>query len=134
MKKLCLVLIASLCAHAFAQSPSEQAQLFLSQVNQDSTKALDQLIGNGLMSDSKYRDSTFALKSQIPGHLALSGALVKAKPEKIYEKNTSSVTTELVYLQAYEKSPLIWHFNFYRPKDKWELLSIFYNQGMPPEK
>jgi hypothetical protein len=115
---------------AYAQTPSNDAEHFLRKVTtQDSDAAFDQLFAGSGFAESKPQDLV-TLKSQTKMAMGLYGTPLGL--EKIWEEDLSPSLKRLVYLQKFEKYPVVWEFYFYKPKDRWVINTLKFQDQVSP--
>lgn len=127
MKKwiLLLLLIQSYATYASGISPKAQIdQFFNSVVSGNISAAYDKLFtGSSIPKDKPQAVSM--LKQQTSSGLPLYGKLLGY--EYISEKKSGKSIVRYVYVLKSEKAPTTWEFFFYKPKDKWFLANVIFN-------
>lgn len=123
-----LVLLGTGVATAqIAGDPEKAVELFFSGLAAgEIPAALDRLcVGSPLEAEQQQLK---VLKTQIEGALPLYGALIGT--EIVYREEFGSSLVRLVYLQKFERHPLVWEFYFYRARGPWMLMNIRFNDQL----
>ncbi|MBU1078530.1 MAG: hypothetical protein KKH98_14625 [Spirochaetes bacterium] len=101
-----------------------EAELFLATLNQgEINKAYDKLLENSVIKENE--EAVENLKKQTSVGTVMYGKLLGS--EFIKEKNYGQSIIRLIYILKCEKVPLTWEFYYYRATDKWQLISIQFN-------
>lgn len=132
MKKFILlsnVLVASLTS--FGQTPDELVNKFF---NEYETKGANIALDN-LYSTSEWmnrnQDAIQNLKSQLANMQSLIGKYYGYEP--ITKKTVGKSFVLSSYLIKYDRQPLRFTFEFYKPNDKWTIFSFSYDEDLDDE-
>ncbi|MBW1728281.1 MAG: hypothetical protein JRJ62_12040 [Deltaproteobacteria bacterium] len=129
MKKLALlIIIVAVFAFeqiGYAKEPVEFTEEFFSMVSAGKiSKAYDQLFVGSQIPAQKPQ-AVDMLKRQTSSGLPLYGKIVGF--EKIRDERIGRSIVRLVYVLKLELSPTTWEFYFYKPKDRWFLVKVNFN-------
>ncbi|HDL01574.1 MAG TPA: hypothetical protein ENH23_05005 [candidate division Zixibacteria bacterium] len=129
MRRLSLlicVIIVMLCAgQAWAKKPKEFTNNFFAEVKAGKiSQAFDGLFQGSGISESKPQ-AVDMLKRQTSSGLPIYGDILDF--ELLYEEAFGTSIVRLVYILKQDKAPTIWQFYFYKPKDKWFLGHVIFN-------
>ncbi len=117
---LAALLILSTISSYSQSSTNDLTDKFFSEFSKNTDKAFDNLFAtNKWMTEKK--DGVEKVKFKIRESAVLMGEYLGF--EKIGEKSLSESLKIDVYLVKYERQPIRFVFQFYKPKDKW----IIYN-------
>lgn len=115
---------------ACAATPAERVETFLRQVTTpESDAAFDALFENSGFAELKLQDLT-TLKSQTRMAMGLYGKPIGL--EKIWEEDLSPSLKRIVYLQKFERYPVVWEFYFYKPGDTWVINTLNFKDQVAP--
>lgn len=117
-------LLVATAACADDGSPRQRAEQFLAALTAGETdKAYDQLFtGSEVGSQSMRVDAT---KRQTAANLPLYGKPLGYK--LVIDKTFGTSVVRLLNVLKMEKHPIVWEFFFYRPKDKWFVANVRFN-------
>jgi hypothetical protein len=114
------------------QSPEELVTRFFNTFEtQGSSKALDELYANNIWIN-KSSDAITQLKSQV-NELNEDFVGKYNGYEKLLEKRLSSCYLIVSYMVKYERQPIRFTFEFYKPKDKWVTHSFSFDGNIGEE-
>ncbi len=118
------ILAAATAACADDGTPRQRAEQFLRTLTAGETeKAYDQLFAGSEMAAQSTRVD--AVKRQTGANLPIYGKPLSS--ELVLEKTFGTSVVRLLYVLKMEKHPIVWEFFFYRPKDKWFLVNVRFN-------
>ena len=127
MSKYLLILLAVIPTLVSAENNTPRKisdAFFKSVMSNNISKAYDQLFIGSSIPSSKPQAVTM-LKQQTQSGLPIYGKILGY--EFIKEEKFGSTITRLMYVLKSEKSPTIWEFYYYKPKNKWFLANINFN-------
>lgn len=123
-----------LCACFFPLSvvagddPTSAAEAFIALVQANNvSEAVDQLYGSNPWL-GKSSDAVTNVKNQLASAPKLVGAL--KNHEKLQEISVGSRFKYISYLAAYERQPVRFVFEFYKPQDKWMIFSFSFDDKL----
>ena len=122
---LIILLVPTVSFAANTQDPKDIADDFLSSVVKGNiSTGYDRLfVGSSIPSDKPQ--AVASLKQQTISGLPLYGKVLSY--EFINEEKFGSSIVRYVYVLKSEKAPLVWEFYFYKPKNKWFLANVMFN-------
>ncbi|MCR8666525.1 hypothetical protein NO995_02450 [Aestuariibaculum sp. M13] len=118
---------------AFAQNtPQELTDVFFNTFQKEgASKALDELYSSNSWI-SRNADAITNLKSQMEG-LNIDYVGEYYGYEKINSKSLGSSFVHLSYMAKYDRQPIRFVFQFYKPKDKWVIYSFSFDTNISEE-
>jgi len=122
-----LVALLILASTAFSkeQNPTQKAESFLQMVQDGKIdEAYDMLFVGSSIPSSKPQ-AVQMLKTQTSSGLPLYGTVLGF--DKVREELFGDSVVRLVYILKSEIAPTVWEFYFYKPKGKWFLANIIFN-------
>lgn len=130
MKNLLLTaaLLISLSAlNLFSQSPEKMIKDFFDIYEKNRpVEALDSLYANSPWLE-RIRDDVEQLKSQFRDLKNIVGEYNGY--EALFKKNVKDCYLVFTYLIKFDRQPIRFVFEFYKPKDKWYLYGFSYDDG-----
>ncbi len=124
---LLLLLPQALFAADKAENPQAIAEAFFQLMEQKKVEpAFDHLFANAPLI-KEHPESLANLKQQTPALLAMNGAMLGH--EFLTEESYGTSLVRLLYVVKSEKHPTIWQFFFYKPKDKWFIADLKFNDN-----
>ena len=129
MKKLTVFITAMVLvgfSHAgFAKEPAEFTEAFFSMLKTGKiSEAYDQLFVGSPVPAQKPQ-ALEMIKRQTASALPLFGKIVGV--EKIRDERIGESIVRLVYVLKLDRSPTVWEFYFYKPKNSWFLVNVNFN-------
>jgi hypothetical protein len=115
---------AVVCAEPLHPTVKSVEVFFQSLAPGKTTAALDRLFGGSPMRELKPQ-ALALLSQQIETPLNLYGKVIGA--ELLKEEDVSPSLRHVSFLLKQELMPTHWSFTFYKPKDKWVLVWITFN-------
>lgn len=130
MKNLLLTaaLLISLSAlNLFSQSPEKMIEEFFDTYEKNRpVEALDELYANSPWLE-RIRDDVEQLKSQFKDLKNIVGEY--NGHEMLYKKNVKDCFLVVTYLIKFDRQPIRFVFEFYKPKEAWYLYGFSYDDG-----
>lgn len=132
MKRTIIIfLICAFSSSISAQNtPESIVENFFNVYKNNSSDAVDELF-----QDNKWMEDQFEellnLKSQLFENQKLLGEFCGY--EKIAEQNAGKDYKQLIYLVKYERQPIRFIFELYKPKEKWIVLNFSYDFNFESE-
>ena len=126
MKRIIVIfLICAFPSTISAQNTSESiVENFFNVYKNNSSDAIDYLFQDNKWMEDKFEE-LLNLKSQLFENQKLLGEFCGY--EKITEQNAGKDYKQLVYLVKYERQPIRFIFELYKPKEKWIVLNFSYD-------
>lgn len=122
---LLILFISASVAYSKEQSPTQEVENFFQMVQDGKiNEAYDQLLKGSSIPTSKPQ-AVQLLKTQTSSGLPLYGSIFGF--EKVREESFGASVIRLVYILKSEIAPTVWEFYFYKPKLKWFLANITFN-------
>lgn len=120
-----ILLLLTFSAQAASSLPKEKIdQFFDAMMSGRVSNAYDQLfIGSSIPKDKPQ--AVTMLKQQTKNGLPIFGKLLAY--EYISEEKFGTSVIRYIYVLKSEKAPTTWEFFFYKPKDKWFLVNVIFN-------
>ena len=116
---------ANFCAWAQQESYQEKIDRFFDLVSRgENTEAVDFIYGDNAWI-SKKADAVANVRTQFSGLKQIVGDY--RAHEKIAEKKIAGRFAYIQYFVAYDRQPLSFVFEYYRPGDQWMLYSFSFN-------
>ncbi|MCP4748978.1 MAG: hypothetical protein GY874_23030 [Desulfobacteraceae bacterium] len=120
-----MILLISSVSYAKQNDPIKITEQFFTMIKDGKiNQAYDMLLKNSTGPVSKP-DAIKLLQNQTASGLKIYGAVLGH--EKITMEKFGGSITRLVYVLKSERMPIVWEFYFYKPKDKWHLAGIKFN-------
>jgi hypothetical protein len=111
-----------------ALSYQEQVDAFFARLAAGETgEAIDDLYA-GHPQMAELGDQVGQLREQFAGLSTRVGAYLGS--ERLAEERISDRFVYLWYLAYFENQPLQFHFSFYRPKDRWTVFQLAYDEAL----
>lgn len=111
-----------------ALSYQEQVDAFFARLAAGETgEAIDDLYA-GHPQMAELGDQVGQLREQFAGLSTRVGAYLGS--ERLAEERISERFVYLWYLSYFENQPLQFHFSFYRPKDRWTVFQLAYDEAL----
>lgn len=127
VRALLLSLVPAMC---WAQTPSEKAEAFLTQVAAGQPEeALDKIFARSGLAELKPQ-ALLTMKSQMKAAMGVYGKAIGF--ETISETDFSPSLKRLTYLQKFEMYPVVCEMYFYKATDTWVLNNILFNDQLAP--
>ncbi|SRR5690625_125966 len=132
MKRIIVIfLICAFPSTISAQNTSESiVENFFNVYKNNSSDAIDYLFQDNKWMEDKFEE-LLNLKSQLFENQKLLGEFCGY--EKITEQNAGKDYKQLVYLVKYERQPIRFIFELYKPKEKWIVLNFSYDFNFDSE-
>ncbi|MDX2130023.1 MAG: hypothetical protein SFU91_13400 [Chloroherpetonaceae bacterium] len=133
MKKIVLVAFLTLLSvNSFGQTtPEELINSFFKEYSKNTNKALDDLYATNPWT-SRIKDGIEKIKKDVNGFIVdYVGKYYGYEP--ITKKQFSDSFVLYSYLVKYERQPMRFTFEFYKPNDKWILYSFKYDTEFDDE-
>jgi hypothetical protein len=123
---LLTAVILALPAHmAWAQEPRQMTQEFFDKTKAGKiNEAFDGLFHGSGIPETKPQ-AVDVLKRQTTSGLPLYGNVLRS--ELIYEESFGTSIVRLVYVLVQERAPTVWQFYFFKPRDRWILGNVTFN-------
>jgi hypothetical protein len=122
---LVILLVSILTCSAQDQTPKAMAESFFQSLKKGETEvAYNQLFVGSTIPESKPQ-AVGMLKRQTESALPMYGEIIGS--ELISEEKFGDSVVRLVYVLKLEKHPVGWEFFFYKPKSKWFLSNVIFN-------
>lgn len=121
---ICLCVLIAMGGMASAQAtgePEDAVELFFSGLRAGEIGAALKRIASG-SSIAEQEQQLRVLESQIATGQSLYGNPVGQ--ELVFREPLGESVLRLVYLQKFERLPLVWEFYFYRTRSRWILINI----------
>jgi len=113
-------------AQTFAELPADIASRFLENSGGDqSDAAVEKLFEGSGFADRKPLDMA-ALKGQLKEIKKIYGQDFGV--ELVEDIELSPSLRRLIYIQKFNDSPVVWRFYFYKPKDRWMITSLNFQE------
>lgn len=111
-----------------ALSYQEQVDAFFARLAAgESGEAIDDLYAGHPQMEA-LADQVGLLREQLTGLSERVGAYLGS--ERLAEERISDRFVYLWYLAYFENQPLQFHFSFYRPKDRWTVFQLAYDEAL----
>lgn len=137
MKKLFMVLIASLCMCATVHAAGLENENQVEDAVEASMKSLKSLTIEEFIDSlrpiwNKPNAEINALKTQIaPQRTAAHKRFGNTLDVQFVEiKNIEDTLIQVHYIEKFEKAAMRWTFNFYKPMEDWYLTSFVWDQNI----
>ena len=131
MKKLLILALLPLMNITIAKTSDEMATKFLSKINETPQEAMDEIIKDGPLASPIMQVSVNTMSNQVTFMIPQTGKKIDVPAQKLAERDISDSMKQIIYMQKYEKMPVIWYFSFYKANDDWTLQKIFFNTDIP---
>ncbi|WP_299781504.1 hypothetical protein [uncultured Formosa sp.] len=132
MKKLLIVLLISISGHVFSQSgPEDLIKDFFTTYKADAGKAVKELYATNIWTE-RIKDDIDKIIGTVNGFTENYMGKYYGY-EKITTKKFSESLVLYSYLVKYDRQPLRFIFKFYKPDDKWVLLSYSLDDNLGSE-
>jgi argonaute-like protein implicated in RNA metabolism and viral defense len=133
MKKVILISVVMMVSlTAFSQSsPDELIKKFFDEYPKNSNKALDDLYATNVWT-LRIKDAIDNLKKEVSGYnIDMVGKYYGYEP--IIKKQLSESFVLYSFLVKYDRQPMRFTFEFYKPNDKWTLFSFKIDTNLDDE-
>lgn len=121
---VCVSLLVALGGMASAQTagePEQAVELFFSALKTGETgAALGRIARGSILAEQGQQLQILA--NQIDTALSLYGTPIGE--ELVFREPLGESVLRFVYLQRFDGLPLVWEFYFYRPRSRWLLINI----------
>lgn len=128
MKNVFLIAILILLAHtSFCQTDGKKMLTEFFKVYKKSPAQAVNMIYNTSNWINNESESVKSLKAKLAEDIKLLGEYIGE--EYIYHSGVGSSYVNYIYLVKYERQPLRFTFELYKPKDKWVIYSFKYDDS-----
>ena len=132
MKKLLFTIsMAIITCYSFSQEPQELIEKFFTEFEKKGAeKALDNLYSTNKWM-ARNQDAVQNLKSKLSTIETMVGKYYGH--EVIIKKQIGNSLQLYSYMVKYDRQPLRFTFEFYKPNDKWQLFGFSYDESLDDE-
>ncbi len=125
---LCCALLMPRCAAAADNAYRDKIDKFFSMMKDGKAQEAIDFIYSDNPWMAKNADAIFNVKNQLANMVPMIGAY--RAHELVVEKVVAGRYAYLYYFVAYDRQPLSFVFEYYKPQDQWMLFGFSFNAGV----